>query len=118
VNSAGPSAPALVRCVVLVPVRLNDGADVPAVTLRQVEERLFARFDGYTLAGTVHGAYRMADGSRADDESREYWIALEPRRVPELRREVARVGALLEQESMYFETAGAVEFVRSNARRE
>lgn len=111
VPRATPSA-ALVRCTMLIPLRYNDGAPVPEAELRRIEDLLFDRFGGYTLAGRVRGAYRMADGTRADDESLVIWVAVPPARVEELRAEAARIAARLRQEAIYFErSAGQIDFV-------
>ncbi len=112
-GTASATAAPLCRCVLLIPLTYDDGMAVPGQTRVEIEDRLFERFGGYTVAGHVHGAYRMADGSRAEDESLDIWVAVPRERVGELRREVARIGRELRQESMYFEVDGTgVEFVR------
>lgn len=110
-RDAGANGGVLQKCVLLVPLAYNDGEAVPAGTLAGITERLLELYGGYTVAGRVSGAYRMADGARAEDESLEIWVAVPRGRVDELRREVARLCRELRQESTYFEVAGAVEFV-------
>jgi hypothetical protein len=112
--SAGSAAPPdpLVRCTLLVPLQVDPGAPTPASVLREIEERFFARFGGYTLAGRVRGAYRMANGARAEDESLTIWVAVPPARIGEVRQEAARLARELKQESIYLEVGDAqVEFV-------
>lgn len=105
----------LVRCTLLIPMRHNDGTPVDRVELDRIESRLLEAFGGYTVAGTVRGAYRMADGTTARDVSLALWVAVPPARVGELRREAAGIARELRQESIYFERGGgAVEFVGSD----
>ncbi len=118
--AAAPETPpaTLLRCTLLIPLRYNDGAAVPDSELRRIEDRLLERFDGYTIAGRVRGAYRMADGTRAEDESLVVWVAVPQLRVAELREEAARIAGDLRQESIYFEHGdGIVEFVPAPAAR-
>lgn len=103
---------ALVRCTLLIPLRYNDGTPVPDIELRTIEDRLFERFGGYTLAGRVRGTYRMPDGTKAADESLAVWVAIPVGRVAQLRAEAARIAARLGQETVYFERGGGqVDFV-------
>jgi hypothetical protein len=102
----------LQKCTLLIPLAYNDGTAVPPTVLTSLQDRLFERFGGYTRAGTAEGAYRMADGSRADDRALVLWVAVPPNRVPDLRREVAGFARELRQESMYFEVSDAkVDFI-------
>ena len=117
-HDAARASGALCKCVLLIPLRYNDGSAVSPDVLAGIQERLFTLYGGYTVAGRVNGAARMADGSRAEDESLEIWVAVPRQRVDELRREVGGFCLELCQESMYFEvTDGAVEFIGPAARR-
>ena len=93
----------LPKFILLFPLRYNDGQEIPKKVLIEFKARLFALADGYTLAGTVEGAYRMANGEKAVDHSLQIWIVLEEEYVPELEQAVAELGAILGQESMYLE---------------
>lgn len=101
----------LVRCTLLIPTRQADGAAAPAALMTDLEGEIYARFGGFTDAGPVRGAYRMKDGSRAEDEARQLWIAVAAARLPELRSLAKRIGRELGQETIYLEVAGAVELV-------
>lgn len=102
----------LQRCTILLPLAHNDGTPIPVADLTRVYDRLYQRFGGYTLAGRVTGAYRMADGTRANDDTQEIWVAVPAEQINELRREVAGFCRLLRQESLYVEVAQAgVEFI-------
>lgn len=100
------------KYVLLVPLRYNDGRAVPDDVLDAMLDQLFVLAGGYTIAGTVKGAYRMADGMRQEDESLQVWIAIEEVEAAELRQLVATFGRRLGQEAMYFErTAGTIEWI-------
>ncbi len=102
----------LLKFVLLVPLRYNDGREVPGDVILNLKEKLFSLADGFTDKGTVRGAYRMADGKKQIDQSAEYWIWLKEEYVAELRQVVAELGAKLGQESMYLErTVGTLDFV-------
>lgn len=101
----------LPKFILLVPLNYNDGRKVPKKVILDFKAKLFALAGGYTIAGTVEGAYPMADGTKIE-ESLQIWIALKEEYVPELKRAVAELGADLGQESMYFERTGSmVDFI-------
>lgn len=96
----------------LLPLTFNDGTAVPRPTLDSIFDELFVSYGGYTIAGEVEGAYRMSSGGKQVDTCLEVWIAVEAGDLASLRRQVARFGKLLGQETMYFERTGAaVDFV-------
>ncbi len=97
----------LEKFVVLVPIRFNDGSDVAQSIIVQFQNKLFDLGGGFTIAGTVEGTYRMADGSRQVDKSVSYWIGIPPSMVDELRTIVSELGAVLGQEAMYLEHSGS-----------
>ncbi len=100
------------KFVLLVPLAYNDGTKVPKEVFLNFYERLFALGGGFTTAGTVEGAYRMADGGKQIDHSLQIWIGLKEEYVAELERVVAELGAELGQESMYLErTGGTIHFI-------
>lgn len=102
----------LTKLILLVPLRYNDGRQVPKEVILDFQEELFALGGGFTVAGTVQGAYRMADGTKQVDDSLQIWIGLKEEYVPELERLVGELGAKLGQESMYLErTGGKIDFI-------
>lgn len=112
----------LLKFVVLVPLRFNDGTQVPNDVILDFQEKLFLLGGGFTLAGTVEGAYLMADGKKQIDHSQTYWIGVPEDRIDELRTIVSELGDTLGQESMYLEHTGSrIEFVppsRSGGKRQ
>jgi hypothetical protein len=102
----------LAKYITLIPLAYNDGSPVTEEVILEFKEQLFALADGWTVAGTVEGAYRMADGKQQIDRSLQFWISIRESRGDELRAVVAELGRRLGQESMYLELTGAsVEFV-------
>jgi len=107
----------LQKFVVFVPLRFNDETEVPGDLILDFEEKLFLLGGGFTIAGTVKGAYRMADGKKKIDHSLQYWIGIPPDRVGDLKTIVGDLGDVLGQESMYLEHTGSkIEFVPPSRR--
>ena len=93
---------AKVKAVFFLPLRDNDGRDLDA-EIKAVEVELYATVVGFTRSGDVTGAYQMADGSIAEDASREYFVVLDESRLDELKDVVRRFKAKTTQEAIYFE---------------
>lgn len=101
------------KCILLLPTAYNDGTKVPSNVLAGVLRSIDEAFDGHTVDGICDGVYKMDDGSMAKDKSLKVWVAVDPARVDELKKLVARFAGVLRQESLYFEvTAAEVEFIR------
>jgi hypothetical protein len=100
------------KCIILLPTYYNDGKGVPVEVLTRIRREVDQVFDGHTIAGTVEGTYRMADGSIATDESWEVWVAVDPDKIDVLRKLTSRFARILKQETIYFEvTNSEVEFI-------
>lgn len=107
-------SPMNVKYLLLVPTKFNDGADVPGSIFLELQDQLFANFDGWTVEGRVTGAYRMKDGSQAIDDSIVYWIVIRAGQEKTLRGLVAALAKKLGQESMFLERTGStVDFVQA-----
>jgi hypothetical protein len=101
-----------VKFVLLVPVKYNDGRAVPESVLDDILDDVFGLAHGYTIAGTVKGAYQMSHGAKKEDESLELWIAVRTEEIPALRKMVRGFATILGQESMYLErTGGSIEIL-------
>ena len=102
-----------VKYVLLLPLCYNDGRKVPSRTLSGMTDKLFVLAGGFTIAGTVQGAYQMEDGTRQEDECLQVWIGVREEQVRDLKELVAKFGRTLGQEKMYLErTGGSIEFIR------
>jgi len=103
----------LPKFILLVPLNYNDGTEVPEDVILEFQEALYGLGGAFTIAGTVKGTYRMADGTRQSDELLQIWIGLEEELFPQLEQAVAQLGAKLGQESMYLErTGGMIHFIQ------
>jgi hypothetical protein len=74
-----------VKALFYLPLHDNDGSDL-IEEIVALQDELFVRFAGWTLQGYVKGAYRMADGTQALDESAAYIVVLDEARVGELEQ--------------------------------
>jgi hypothetical protein len=101
------------RVTLLIPLTFNDGTKVPEATLDSIEEEIYVAFNGWAVVGEVKGAYRMQQtGQKRVERLLQVWVVVAEAEVPLLRRMVAKFGALLGQELMYFEVADSViEFI-------
>src|SRR5262245_51414174 len=93
------------EAVVLVPLTYNDGTAVPRKVLKSIREELFVAFHGWTVEGTVKGAYRMRGGQKQVEDLQKLSIILDESRIPELETMVGRWGATLGQEAMLMKIA-------------
>jgi len=91
------------RCIILIPTSFNDGTEVPGALMMRILRELDEAFDGHTVAGTVSGTYRMADGSFVNEDSLEVWVAVEESLIPALEDFVKTIARRLKQETVYFE---------------
>jgi hypothetical protein len=96
------------KAILLIPLTYNDGSRVPQEVLDGIYEALFVLSGGHTSAGTVHGAYRMKDGTKQTDVLEEVWVVYEDADKPALRELVARFCSMLGQEVMYLEFTDSV----------
>ena len=93
---------AKVKTVFYLPLKDNDGRDLTA-EIEEVRTELYIRFVGWTFLGYVKGAFRMADGTQALDESGAYVVILEESRIPELEQVLRDFKSKTLQEAIYLE---------------
>ena len=99
------------KIVILLPLTFNDGTRIPEQMLDDIYQELFFLCGGYRVAGIGSGAYRMADGTKQVEETQEIWAALPTQDVPALKNLVAKWCSQLQQECIWFERSGSVDFV-------
>lgn len=100
------------KYVLLLLLYYNDGRVVPQKVLDRMLDEIFVLAGGYSIAGTVKGAYQMNDGTKQEDDSLQIWIGVWEQEVPELKEMVAKFGKTLGQETMYLErTGGTIDFI-------
>jgi hypothetical protein len=90
----------LQEAILLIPLTYNDGTRVPAALLDAVHEELYAAFHGWTLEGTVRGAYRMRSGEKRVERLQRISVILKRSQLSELETMLARWGEKLGQETM------------------
>jgi hypothetical protein len=95
----------LKEAVVLIPLTYNDGTQVPQNTLESIREEIFVAFQGWTIEGTVKGAYRMRTGQKRVENLQKISIVLDQTQIPELEAMIARWAARLGQETMLVKIA-------------
>lgn len=100
------------EAIVQIPLTYNDGTQVPQGTIETIQEQIFAAFDGWTIEGTVKGAYRMRSGKKRVEDSLKVSIILDESQLDELEAMVAQWCSDLGQETMLFKiTDYVVKFV-------
>lgn len=93
---------AQVKALFYIPLKDNDGRDLTDET-EELRTEMYVRFVGWTFVGYVKGAYRMADGTQALDESGSYVVILDESRLPELEQILRDFKAKTLQEAIYLE---------------
>jgi len=96
------------KLTTLIPIRFNDGTDVPAATLEQLLDGLFIEFGAYTVEGTVKGAW-MADGKAYYDDCLKVVICCDESKLDVARQLVSAIGKAHGQLAMYLEIDRKVE---------
>jgi hypothetical protein len=100
------------EAIVQIPLTYNDGTQVPKGTIETIQEQIFAAFAGWTIEGTVKGAYRMQSGEKRVEDSLKVSIILDESRINELEAMVAQWCGELGQETMLLKiTDYVVKFV-------
>jgi hypothetical protein len=101
------------KVTLLIPLTFNDGTSIPKETLEAIEEEIYLAFKGWTIVGEVEGAYQMQQtGAKRVERLLHVWVVLEEEAIASLKQMVARFGATLGQEFMYFEVGeSVVEFI-------
>jgi hypothetical protein len=109
----------LKEAVVLVPLTYNDGTKVPPAKLRGIRAELLAAFHGWTIEGTVKGAYRMRSGEKRVEDLQSISVILRKSQLPKLEAMVAKWAAQLGQETMLLRVSdSAVKFMPPQKREE
>ena len=96
------------EAIVLIPLTYNDGTRVSRETLQSIQEEIFVAFHGWTIEGTVKGAYLMQTGQKCVEDLLKVSVVLDESQIPELEMMVARWCAGLGQETMLMKIADFV----------
>jgi hypothetical protein len=88
----------------LIPMRFNDGREVPQEQLNRIIDDLVVLFGGCSDEGVTKGQWLdPKDAQLYRDESRRVSIVCENRQLWEAQQAVIKIGKELEQRVMYFE---------------
>jgi hypothetical protein len=98
----------LKEAIVLLPLTYNDGTRVAKGTLESIYGEIFAAFHGWTIEGTVRGAYRMRTGQKRVEALQKVSIVLDESQVPDLEAMVGKWAAVLGQEAMLLKVSDHV----------
>jgi hypothetical protein len=98
----------LKEAIVLIPLTYNDGTRISRETLRSIQEEIFVAFHGWTIEGTVKGAYRMLTGQKRVEDLLKVSVVLDESQISDLEKMVARWCARLGQETMLMKIADFV----------
>lgn len=110
--------PNLLECSFFISINrdanLSDGLPHETDIWEKLDNELYCRFEvGTTAPGLYQGFYRDPDtGSRVDDESIRYIIALPESQLEALRVFLREACEWFQQKCLYLSVAGHVEFVR------
>lgn len=91
-----------IKAIFYLPIEDNDGRDLE-VEIGDVEDEVYARFDGISSLGYVTGAYRMADASKALDTNVAFAVVLDESEIGDLERILLEFKGRTLQETLYLE---------------
>jgi hypothetical protein len=88
----------------LIPLRFNDGAEVPLEEINRIIDGLAAQFNGCSDEGLTKGQWLDPKALRLyRDESRRISVVCDNSQLREAERAVIKIGQQLGQLVMYFE---------------
>ena len=106
----------MLECSFLIPTRrdaeISDGKLHGKKPWRWLRDSLLETVGDYTRApGEYEGTFTPEPGKQMRDESRRFIVALDKRRLPQLRALLRRACVVFEQRCIYLSVAGHVELV-------
>ncbi len=97
------------EAIVLLPLTYNDGTEIPRQILESIFDEIFLAFHGWTIEGTVKGAYQMrSTGQKQVEDLLKVAVILKESQIAEFEGMVARWCARLGQEVMLLKIADFV----------
>jgi hypothetical protein len=100
------------KYTILLPLKFNDGQDVPPEVLMEAIDALYLLSGGYTIEGTVEGAYKMRSGAKQTDKLLKVSVLITSDQAEKLKALVRSFCRRLDQECMWLEkTPSLVEFI-------
>jgi hypothetical protein len=88
----------------LIPIRFNDGTEIPGHQLQRIINDLAFEFGGCSEEGTTKGQWiDRSDSTHYRDECMRVSVICDRSMLEEARAAVIRIGKELHQRAMYFE---------------
>jgi len=109
----------VLECSFYVPVHrdadLSDGEPHNRTEWDWLDDQLYARFEGGTLAPDLYdGFYKDPDtGQRVDDKSHRFIVAVAQSKLDDIRLLLSEACTVFQQKCIYLSVAGKVEFVEA-----
>ncbi len=95
---------ATMKFTTLIPMRFNDGREVPQEQMNRIIDELAVQFSGCSDEGVTKGQWLDPKDSQVyRDESRRISIVCDNRLLRDARQAVIKIGKELGQRAMYFE---------------
>lgn len=102
----------MIKTLVLVPIRDNDGQPFSPADWDLLERKLLERFGGFTGGGLAEGAWSDETGKVYRDVSRRYEVALSSwNQLPDWLAIVHWIRVHFRQIAVYIEVAGIPEII-------
>ena len=107
----------IVECYFLIPLNrdkvISDGERHPPLVWQWLNDAVYTTFEGLTIApGVYKGIWKSPKtGQAVRDSTRKFIIALPPKDVEKLRSFLRQACRVFEQECIYLNVGGYVEYV-------
>ena len=88
----------------LIPLKFNDGVQIPEDQIDRIIDRLTEQFDGCSDEGITKGRWLDPQDARLyRDDSRRVSVVCDNSQLSKARQAVIKIGQALDQKAMYFE---------------
>lgn len=98
----------LKEATILIPLTFNDKSVIPEATIQGVLHEIMNTFHGWTIEGTVKGAYRMRTGETQIENLLKVSVILDKGQLAKFEGMIGEWCALLQQEVMLLKVADYV----------
>jgi len=98
----------VIKASFYLPEYFNTGRPVPERVMRRIQDELIVRWGGFTIAGTVRGAWRDEDGRVYQDTSLKFELAMRAEDLDDLRAYLRGLKDVLQQKAIYLEVSDQV----------
>ena len=99
------------KAVTYIPTKNNEGEEFSESLIEELKNRIIEISGGLTEKGKVKGYWQNNEREVLEDINRQFDIGIEPEDLNRLRELLRNYKDILEQESMYLEYNGEIEFL-------